>query len=221
MVIGRVRRLAGRAEELVYRVRAKREREVERACGFDLYLPPSVLNPRLFKTGMMLAEIVERELGPEERVLDLGSGSGIVGLAAARAGALVWAADKNPVAVRATRINAMLNGLAIEAIESDLFEHVPETLRFDIIAFNPPFFARPQGGALEMALSDGPGLPTLDRFCAECRNRHASGGRALIAGSSNGALSLMRRLYEQHGLTWRTIAERERISERLVIDELR
>jgi hypothetical protein len=47
------------------------------------------------------------------------------------------------------------------------------------------------------------------------------GGRALVAGSSNGALSLMRRIYQQHGLSWRTIAERDRVSERLVIDELR
>ncbi len=220
-MIGGLRRIAGRAEELVYRMRAKRARRVERAGGLDLFLPSSVLNPRLFRTGVFLAEVVERETEEGDRVLDLGCGSGIVGLAAARAGAMVLAIDKNPRAVRATRINAMLNRLSVEAIESDLFERVADELRFQLIAFNPPFFQRTQGGDLALALSDGPGLPTLDRFCAECRRHLAIGGRALIAGSTNGALGLMRRIYEQHGLAWRTIAERDRIAERLVVDELR
>jgi len=210
-----------RAEELAYRVRVKRARKVERTHGLDLFVPSSVMNPRLFRTGVFLAEVVEAEIDQGDRALDLGCGSGIVGLAAARAGAIVLSVDKNPAAVRATRINAMLNGLRVEAIESDLFERVPDQLRFHLIAFNPPFFQRAQGEELEMALSDGPGLPTLDRFCGECRRHLAMGGRTLIAGSSNGALSLMRRIYQQHGLTWRTIAERDRISERLVIDELR
>ena len=210
-----------RAEALAYRVRARRSRKVERAHGFDLFVPPSVMSPKLFRTGGFLAEVVEAETDEGDRMLDLGCGSGIVGLAAARGGAIVLAVDKNPAAVRATRINAMLNKLPIDATESDLFERVPDRIRFHLIAFNPPFFQRRQGGELEMALSDGPGLPTLERFCAECRRHLAMGGRALVAGSTNGALSLMRRIYQQHGLTWRTIAERDRISERLVIDELR
>ncbi len=205
----------------MYRVRARRARPFERVLGLDLFVPPSVLSPRLFRTGPLLAEVTVRSLELGERVLDLGSGSGIVGLAAARAGAEVWAVDKNPVAVRATRINAMLNGAAIHATESDLFERIPDGVVFDLIAFNPPFFGRPQGGALEMALFDGPGLPTLDRFCSECRRYLSANGRALIAGSTNGALSLMRRIYEQHGLSWRTVAARERISERLIVDELK
>jgi release factor glutamine methyltransferase len=205
----------------MYGMRARRARPVERVDGFDLFVPPSVLNPRLFRTGLLLAQVVERECAPADRVLDLGSGSGVVGLAAARAGASVLAVDKNPAAVRATRINAMLNRSAIDAVESDLFENVADAERFTLIAFNPPFFSRPQGGDLALALADGPGLPTFDRFCGECRRWLAPGGRALIAGSTNGALTLMRRIYEQHGFTWRTLVARERISERLVIDELR
>jgi release factor glutamine methyltransferase len=220
-MLARVRRLAMHAEQLAYQIRSRRAKKVERANGFDLFLPPSVMNPRLFRTGSFLAEVVEVETGEGDATLDMGCGSGIVALAAARKLAVVLAVDKNPVAVRATRINAMLNGLAIEAGESDLFERVPDELRFHLIAFNPPFFQRPQGGDLSMALADGPGLPTLERFCGECRRHLARGGRALVAGSTNGALSLMRRIYEQHGYAWRTIAERHRITERLVIDELR
>lgn len=49
------------------------------------------------------------------RVVDLGAGSGIAGLAAARAGAAhVVANDLDPQARRATELNAALNGLEVE-----------------------------------------------------------------------------------------------------------
>lgn len=55
------------------------------------------------------------------RVLDLGCGSGLVAIAAARAGAReVSAADVDPYAVAATRLNAELNGVQVTAVHEDL-----------------------------------------------------------------------------------------------------
>jgi len=52
-----------------------------------------------------------------KHVVDLGAGSGIAGLAAARAGAAhVQALDLDPHARRATELNAALNGLEVETI---------------------------------------------------------------------------------------------------------
>jgi ribosomal protein L11 methyltransferase len=57
-------------------------------------------------------------LGPLGRVLDLGCGTGILGLAASLLGAEdVLAVDLNPLCVSTTRINAELNGLAVEVCE--------------------------------------------------------------------------------------------------------
>ncbi len=56
--------------------------------------------------------------GPLGRVLDLGCGTGILGLAAARLGAAsVLAVDLNPLCVSTTADNAELNGIAIELAE--------------------------------------------------------------------------------------------------------
>lgn len=56
-----------------------------------------------------------------KRVLDLGAGSGLVAIAAALAGAgEVRAADVDPYAVTATRLNAKANGVAVETILDDL-----------------------------------------------------------------------------------------------------
>ncbi len=67
--------------------------------------------------GQALARFVldqpERVRG--RRVLDFGTGGGVVALAAARVGAQVSAVDVDPAAIEATRVNADDNGLAIDA----------------------------------------------------------------------------------------------------------
>lgn len=55
------------------------------------------------------------------RVLDVGAGSGLVAIAAAKAGAaMVTAAEIDPNALAALRLNAALNGVAVEPVERDL-----------------------------------------------------------------------------------------------------
>ncbi len=61
------------------------------------------------------------ELVSGKVILDFGTGSGIVALAAARAGAKrVVASDIDPFSVEATRLNAALNHLEVEATDADL-----------------------------------------------------------------------------------------------------
>jgi HemK-related putative methylase len=192
---------------------------VESILGVQLYVEPSVLNPALLPAGALLAEAVLAEIRPGSTVLDLGCGSGIVGLSAAKAGAVVVSSDLNPAAVRSTQVGAMLNGLGLEVLEGDLYSAV-EGRRFDVVAFNPPFFERAQGGALAMALADGPGLPLFIRFLHRLPDHLTPHGIALIAGSTNGALGRMRSLYASAGLTHRVVRSAERLSERLVVDRL-
>jgi HemK-related putative methylase len=183
----------------------------------SLWVPESVLNPALLPTGVLLAEAAVA--APGQTLLDLGCGTGIVGLAFARSGREAVSSDLNPAAVRAAQVNAMLNDLALVARAGDLFEP-HRGRRFDLIAFNPPFFERDQGGPLQMALADGPGLPLFGRFLRELPEYLNPGGRALIAGSTNGALGSMRAHYQAAGFRHRVVRWSERLAERLVVDEL-
>lgn len=75
------------------------------------------------------------------RVLDLGAGSSIVGIAAAKAGAsVVIAADTDPFAAAATRLNADLNGVSITAVTDDLTVSPPPTV--DVVAVGDLFYER-------------------------------------------------------------------------------
>ena len=73
--------------------------------------------------GMALAHHVTAvpELVRGRRVLDFGAGSGLVGIAAAQAGAAaVFAAEIDPYGVAAIALNAALNDVAIEVLTVDV-----------------------------------------------------------------------------------------------------
>ena len=79
---------------------------------------------------------------PFERALDVGTGSGIEALLAARHAQTVVATDINPRALEYATLSARLNGLSIDLREGSLFDPVAgET--FDLIVANPPFVVSP------------------------------------------------------------------------------
>ncbi len=85
-------------------------------------------------TGMALAAL-ERCVRPRQRVLDVGTGSGILALAAARLGAVrVDAVDIDPLAVEAARGNVERNALA-EVVT--VYEgRRPARRRYDVVVAN-------------------------------------------------------------------------------------
>lgn len=73
------------------------------------------------------------------RVLDLGTGSGLVGIAAAKAGARhVLASDSDPDALAAMSVNAALNGVAVDPLPGDLLDGPPPDV--DLVAGGDVFF---------------------------------------------------------------------------------
>ncbi|MCY4020670.1 MAG: 50S ribosomal protein L11 methyltransferase [Chloroflexi bacterium] len=90
-------------------------------------------------TTQLCLEALETMTEPAMDVLDLGSGSGILAIAAAKLGARkVLALDIDPIAVRATRENAARNGVAhqIVAEQGSLETVLSSARRFDLLLVN-------------------------------------------------------------------------------------
>ncbi|HEV2075241.1 MAG TPA: HemK2/MTQ2 family protein methyltransferase [Thermoleophilaceae bacterium] len=148
---------------------------------------PGVFRPR--SDAWLLVDALRNRVPPGGAVLDVFTGSGVVAIAAARAGArAVTAVDVSRRSVLCARLNARLNGVAVRALRGDLFAPVPGE-RFDLVVANPPYLpseeeAPPVRGAARAWEGGRDGRALLDRLCDEAPARLASGGRLLLVQSS-------------------------------------
>lgn len=148
-----------------------------------MQVPSGVFHPGLFFSSAVLAAEIERRQPGGRSVLDIGCGSGLLSLVAARAGAAVTAIDVSALAVEATASNATANGLDIEVLQSDLFAALGDR-RFDLVVVNPPYFAKDPLDDAERAWFAGANLDYFDRFFAGV-------GGHLAEGSQRGMLLMV------------------------------
>ncbi|WP_238024638.1 MULTISPECIES: HemK2/MTQ2 family protein methyltransferase [Metallosphaera] len=84
----------------------------------------------------ILASILDVRQG--ENVLDMGSGSGLLGIIASKMGGRVTSIDVNPYATEATLCSSRLNGVDLEVINCDSITCLRE-VKVDTLIFNPPY----------------------------------------------------------------------------------
>lgn len=185
---GIVRTVLGRIVGVAHRLAGSADHDSERfehVAGARLLIAPSVFNPRLLRTGEYFARVIAGyRLGAGGSVLDLGTGSGICAIVAARHARRVVAVDINPAAVRCARVNAQLNAVEqrIECRAGDLFAPVAGE-RFDAIFFNPPFaFGLPRN-ARDCAWRS---TDIAARYAAQLAGHLAENGRAWLLLSTWG-----------------------------------
>jgi release factor glutamine methyltransferase len=163
--------------------------------SIDIDILDEVYNPS--DDSYLLLKVIE--VGDGDRLLDMGSGSGLVAVHAAKAGAKVTAADVNPNAVECTRRNAMRNGMEVKVVQSDLFEKVDGL--FDIIAFNPPYLAVEETTTawIERSWSGGSeGTDVSAAFLDEAWKHLAPNGRIYMILSSLSNLRTLLRTAKAH-----------------------
>lgn len=106
-----------------------------------LEVPPEVFHPGFFFSTKLLLRALSHLHLAGKTVLELGAGSGLLSIYAAKKGARVTATDINPIAVNTIRKNRFQNGVELAVIESNLFNAVPKS-RFDVILLNPPYYKK-------------------------------------------------------------------------------
>jgi methylase of polypeptide subunit release factors len=195
-----------------------------RAAGFDLVVRPTVFHPRYFLTSEYFAGFIDRLDLNGKSVAEVGTGSGILSLAAARAGATrVVAVDINPNAALSAADNARLNGLAerVSPLCSNLFSAVAPRPLFDVILSSPPSFAGEPRDVADRAWHAGPGYRDIAKLFAQARERLKPGGCFYILLSSDSDLGLLGRLIAEAGFTARLVGERSIVFESFILYELR
>lgn len=165
----------------------------------------------------MARHVQSLTVAPDTRVLDMGTGSGIGAIFAAKHGAHVVAVDITEEAVRCARVNALINALEdrIDVRRGDLFAPV-EGEMFDLILFNPPFYV---GEPVEPWEHAWRSTNVVERFVTGLPRVLAPDGKALVILSTDApeALEILR----AQSLPMRILRQETHGHERLLLIELR
>lgn len=134
---------------------------VQLVVGKGVYPPDDTI-----ASALMMRTLSEFE---PQIALDMGCGSGLLALHMHRLGAdVVYAVDRHRAALECTRDNATRNGISdLRVVQSDLFDALPENVKFDLIAFTP--FGAPSDVALFGPAGDG-GARIIERFFDRVRD---------------------------------------------------
>ncbi len=178
--------------------------------GLSIALSRSVYEPAedSFLTAKMINKVLE-ESHESLTILDMGCGSGILGLVAAKNKKVKACtfADVNKHAIELARKNFKANSNAINAecnfIVSNLFENIVGT--FDIIIFNTPYLPSIMSSERPFQISKAwnggkGGIEVAERFIRESEDHLADGGSIVMTTSSFADLETLKKAVGDAGM---------------------
>lgn len=182
-------------------------------CGLPFYVDERVIVPR-----SPIAELIENEFSPWmdnnpiERVLDLCTGSGCIGIASAvyMPETIVDATDVSKSALEVAQMNANRHQVEnrVNLIQSDLFQKLSGKT-YDVIVSNPPYVSAKEFANLpqeyfhepEIALKAGQtGLEIVTKILKEA-HKHLSPNGILVVEVGNSETALIDK-YPDIPFTW-------------------
>jgi len=196
---------------------------ISNVAGFRLRVRPTVFHPKFFISSERFAEFLGTLDLTGKQVCEVGTGSGILALAAARSGAAwVVATDINPAASLSANENAAGNGLGdrVTGVCMNLLAAMPARPLFDLILSSPPKHAGEPRDVTDRGWHAGPAYRDIAPLFDQARERLKPGGKMYVMVSSDTDLDLFSALIDKAGFTSRMEREFSLVVESLIIFEL-
>lgn len=175
----------------------------------DFIVFPQVFSPKYLGSTSLFTRNIPFRAG--ESFLEIGCGTGITAVMAAKHGAgKVVAVDINPQAVENTIANSELHGVndVVDVRLSDMFSAIQPGERFEMIYWNMPFIYVGKGysfrNMLERSVFD-PGYKSTKAFLRQAPRYLTEGGRLLIGFSDFGDVNKLISISESFGYSSREV----------------
>ena len=153
--------------------------------GLKFTCPPNIYHPGEFSsTRFALRGLFSQLAKWGNRILEVGTGSGAIGLCLSANGRDVTMVDIDPVAVECAKNNALHNNIHAEIYQSDLFEAVCDQ-KYDLIIFNIPLMDKAIEEPIEVIACDFQGQLFI-KFMNEAKRHLLPGGQVCVSVSNLG-----------------------------------
>ncbi|ALG08582.1 methyltransferase [Kibdelosporangium phytohabitans] len=192
----------------ISREKGRQIREID-LRGEQWTVLPDVFSPSDSRSSLAHLDLLDFPAGGA--FLEIGTGTGLIAVSAARAGcAVVYASDINPAAVRNSELNAQRFGVAdrVTAVHSDLFDALAGAPKFDIVYWHSNNVWVPPTLELEnlheLAYVD-PGYEAHRRFFREAHDHLTPDGQVLLALSSRAGRAELEELAAHEGRVLKSV----------------
>jgi HemK-related putative methylase len=173
---------------------------VYEVAGLKFFCPSGVYHPHEFSTTRFaLRGLIKERSKLGSKLLELGAGSGAIGICLAATGMDVTLLDIDPVAVDCAKNNAAINNINLNVLQSDLFAAV-EGKKYDVIFFNIPLLDKSIEDPLEVISCDEGGQ-LLSRFLLAAPNYLLPNGQVYVSiGNISNRAALLKAIadYDEH-----------------------
>lgn len=203
----------------IYRIWVLRYIQQERTCeyaGLFLRIPPGVFHPGVFFSTPIFASFLQSVDFQQKKVLDIGTGSGLLALFAAQRSAQATAIDIHPLAAETARQNAALNLLPLTVLESDLFDALP-LQSFDIILINPPYYPRKPQNTAENAFFAGENLEYFTKLYQGLGRYMHRATEVWMVLSVDCDLNALEAAARRSGFDWQPVFEKKKWGEKFLV----
>ncbi|MBI2578882.1 MAG: methyltransferase [Candidatus Aenigmarchaeota archaeon] len=168
---------------------------------YEIIVLPQVFLPST--PSELMAKFIQVKKG--DRIIDVGTGTGILALIAGLQGGAGYATDINPDAVKNAGMNLDKYGISgIQTAESDLFSNVPKET-FDLIIFNRPFWDsyddKRMQHTVELGFSDPTGK-VLPEFLDQSKERLNTNGKILVSAAEWEDLPQVEKMFQEFGYAY-------------------
>ncbi len=176
-------------------------------------VPGKLYCPR--EDSLLMANALEKQELEGKEVLEIGCGSGLLAILAAKKGAIVTASDINTEAVKAASANAAANNVKIKFVESDLFQNLSG--KYGLIFFNPPYLP---DECSDLTYSGGStGRDVAGRFISSSRPFLNHDGKILLLISSLTGEAEVLDIFKRNGFSAGVVARKKIPWEELAVIE--
>ena len=185
-----------------------------------LQVPVGVFHPGIYFSTPIFLRFLGKIPLKGAKVLDVGTGSGVLALFAAQQGATVTAIDINPLAVDTARANAAANGLSLQVVHSDLMEALPAAT-FELVLINPPYYPRLAANDAEYAFFAGEQLEYFDKLFQQLPAFSTEHTKTWLILSEDCDWSAIHRKAALHGFSMDIMHRRKKLGELFFVAEAR